>query len=348
MSADWRVGFQSRRLLFLPMDYMESFDWLSRSKIDFGFVVVSEPDDQGFVSLGVSPDFGPAILDREDIPVCAIINPTMPSPKDSPRYPLSRFACLANDETPLPELRRRPLPDAFARIGETIANLIGPDPASLQFGLGNIQQAVLEALASQNRPSNLQIHSGMVSDPILDLIAAGHVPDEPGRITTGVALGTRKLYDLAAKDRRFSFQPVSSTHCHEALASIERFVAINSVIEVDLFGQANAEFIDGKQVSATGGLLNFLRGARASKDGMPILALASTARGGKVSRIVPQLKSHAVSIARTDTRLIVTEHGVADLADLDLDARANALISIADPDHRAGLMRAWDIIREEL
>lgn len=348
MSPDWRAGFEAGRLNFLPKDYVQSFEWLSRTRVDFGFVIVSPPDPQGHVSLGVSPDFAPAILDRPDIPLCAIINPSMPEPKDGPKYSLSRFACIAEDSTPLPELPRKALPPAFAKIGEIIADLIGPEPACLQFGLGNVQQAVLEALAGRKREGNLRIHSGMVSDPVLDLIAAGHIPDLPGQIVTGVALGSPALYELARTDRRFAFRPVSHTHDARILSSIDRFVAINSAIEVDLLGQANAEFLSGQQISATGGLLNFLRGADASAGGLPILALSSTASAGRVSRIVPKLAGPVVSIGRTDTRFVVTEHGMADLTDLDLDGRADVLISIADPAHRSGLEEAWKAIRRGL
>lgn len=345
MSPDWLAGFQAGRMNFLPKDYAQSFEWLCRTKVDFGFVLVSPPDSEGYVSLGISPDFAPAILERSDIPVCAIINPAMPFPRDSLKYPLSRFTCVAEDHTPLPEIPRKPLPQAFARIGEIIADLIGPEPACLQFGLGNVQQAVLEALARRKREDSLRIHSGMISDPVLDLIAAGHIPDVPGQIVSGVALGTRALYERAHTDRRFAFRPVSHTHDHNVLSSLDRLIAINSAIEVDLFGQANAEFLNERQISATGGLVNFLRGAGASAGGMPILALSSTASAGRVSRIVPKLEGPVVSVGRTDTRFIVTEHGVADLSDLDLDARAEMLISIADPAHRSGLTEAWQVIR---
>jgi len=132
------------------------------------------------------------------------------------------------------------------------------------------------------------------------------------------------------------------------LSEIRRFVAINSVLEVDLFGQANAEFLSGCQVSAIGGLVDFLRGAAASEGGMPILALPSSASGGQISRIVPRLDDRAVSIARTDVRYVVTEYGAVNLHGLDINARASALISIADPRHRTDLNEAWKSMRESM
>ena len=117
---------------------------------------------------------------------------------------------------------------------------------------------------------------------------------------------------------------------------------------MDLLGQANAEFIRGRQVSGTGGLTDFLRGARASEGGLGITALVSTAAGGTVSRIVPRLADSAVTVTRADMDIVITEHGAARLRDLDLDARAAALIAIADPAHRDALERAWRDLRQSL
>jgi acyl-CoA hydrolase len=348
LSAELRGNFEIGKVTFRPLHYSDTFDWLMSSPIDAGVVMVSLPDEDGNVSLGVSPDFAPAVLQRDDVPILAIINPNMPRPVDSLTYPLARFECIAFDDSPLPELHEKPVSDTFDRIGRHIAELIGDAPAALQFGLGNVQQAALKALAAKTRPANLRIHSGMVTDSVLELIAAGHVPDERGRITLGVALGTPNLYEHVAKDRRFTFRPVSETHCGRVLSEISRFVAINSVLEVDLFGQANAEFLSGCQVSAIGGLVDFLRGAAASEGGMPILALPSSASGGQISRIVPRLDDRAVSIARTDVRYVVTEYGAVNLHGLDINARASALISIADPRHRTDLNEAWKSMRESM
>jgi acyl-CoA hydrolase len=135
---------------------------------------------------------------------------------------------------------------------------------------------------------------------------------------------------------------VGWTHDIGTLRGIERFVAINSVIEVDLLGQANAEMIGGRQVSSAGGITDFMRGARLSPGGFAIVALPSTARGGTVSRIVPKLDDGAaVSVARGDMELVVTEHGIADLRNKTVDERAQALIAVAAPRHRDELSANW-------
>ena len=133
-----------------------------------------------------------------------------------------------------------------------------------------------------------------------------------GRMVCTAAIGTRKVYDFAASCPDLAFAPVSHTHDPGVMAAIPNLVAINSVLAVDLMGEANAEMLDGRQVSGTGGLLDFVRGARLSRGGRSILALPSTAAGGKVSRIVPKLgERDIVSCPRADADIVVTEHGIA-------------------------------------
>ena len=160
------------------------------------------------------------------------------------------------------------------------------------------------------------------------------------------ALG-RRVYDWAASRNDLRFAPVSYTHDVRVLAQIDRFVAINSVLAVDLSGQANAEMLHGRQVSGTGGLLDFVRGARLARAGRSILALPSTAGGA--SRIVPRLdeENHVVSLPRADADIVVTEHGIARLRDRSLDERAQALIGVADPAARDALANAWDALRSK-
>jgi acyl-CoA hydrolase len=149
------------------------------------------------------------------------------------------------------------------------------------------------------------------------------------------------VYDWAGRCSDLRFAPVSYTHDVRVIAQIDRFVAINSVVAIDLSGQANAEMVNGRQVSGTGGLLDFVRGAHLSEGGRSILALPSTA-GGKASRIVARLgERDIVSCPRADADIVVTEHGIAHLRDKSIDERAEALIAIADPAFRDELADQW-------
>ena len=340
MPPDFRASFEAGRTRLLPLAYSQAWSWLCEAPLDGGVVMVSPPDRDGRVSLGVSPDFAPAILARRNVPLLAIINPHMPSPPRSVLVPLERFALAAEDARPLVEILPSALPPAFEAIAKHIAGLI-EEGDTLQFGLGNVQQAVLTALAGRR---GLRIHSGMISDPVQGLMDA----DPDLSIATGIAVGTAAFYSRLTDAQNVRFLPVSETHMLDRLAAIPRFTAINSLIEIDLFGQANAEFIGGRQVSGLGGLADFLRGARLSPGGKGITALASTAQKGAVSRIVPRLSGTAVSLSRTELDIVVTEHGVAHLKDRDIDARADALIAIADPAHRAMLAEEWGRIRRQM
>jgi len=219
------------------------------------------------------------------------------------------------------------------------------DGSVLQFGLGTLQSAVLTALKDRR---NLRIHSGMVSDPVSTLLDCGAIADQQRSIKTGVAIGTAPLYEKLSQDSRVEFAPVSYTHAIETLRQIDNFHAINSVIEVDLFGQANGEYFGDTQISGAGGLVDFLRGAALSKNGKPIIALPSTAKRRTISRIVSKLTAPSISIARADTHFVATEHGIADLRSCTIDQRAQRLIAIAHPDHRGTLEQEWQTLRNAL
>lgn len=344
ISPALRPSFEAGRTQFLPLSYTQSTAWLSRAEIDGGVVMVTPPDEAGLVSLGVSADFSTLILERPDIPVLGLINQAMRAPVHGPKIPIDRFSMIAETDTPLVQVPEATLPSTFEQIGQNIAGLCA-DGDTLQFGLGNVQQAVLKALKDHK---DLRIHAGMVSNPLVELLDQGALAEDYGAITTGVAIGTDALYDRVVLEDRILFAPVTYTHALSTLAALPRFKAINSCIEVDLFGQANAEFINGRQISGTGGLVDFLRGAREAEDARGVLALASTAKKGALSRIVPRLPQDATSIARADVDTVVTEHGVAELKHKTIEQRAAALIAIADPAFQDHLAAQWFEIRKGL
>lgn len=342
--ADLRESFEAGKTQFRPQHYTHSYDDFLTRRCDAAIAMVTPPDAQGQVSLGVSVDFTLAVMADETVPVIGLINEAMPEPADTARFPASRLWRVAHCDTPLVQMPMVDLPSVFDAIGANIAGLVR-DGDTLQFGLGNVQQAVLGAL---NGHKKLRVYSGMVSDPLVGLLDAGAIMEDAGAVTTGVAVGTRAIYERAAEDKRFRFRSVRYTHHISKLGTIPNLRAINSIIDVDLFGQANAEFIQGRQVSGIGGLVEFLRGAAASDGGTPITALASTARKGSISRIVLRLPQDATSVGRHDMGVVVTEHGVADLRGRTLDERAAALIEIADPSFQDKLSNGWDDLRHAM
>jgi len=245
-----------------------------------------------------------------------------------------------DSDVPPVTLPAAPVGPAEAAIAGHVATLV-PDGATLQTGIGTIPDAVLTRLTGHR---DLGLHSGVIGEGFVTLMRSGAVTHarksiDPGMGITNTAFGDAALREWLAGAPALRFMPARYTHACGVIARQERMVTINSVLEVDLLGQVNAERIAGRRVGGTGGLAEFSRGAMAAPGGTAILALRAVDRSGTRSRIVSRVNS--VTLARTDTDIVVTEYGVARLRGLEEGARARALIAIAHPDHRESLERAW-------
>ena len=201
-------------------------------------------------------------------------------------------------------------------------------------GIGAIPMAILAALGDRN---DLGMHGGLIDDGGMALIEAGNVTGarktvDPGKHVAGLALGSERLHEWLAGRPDVVFAGADHTHELGVIRRIDNFVSVNSAVEVDLFGQVNAEVAGGRQISGTGGAVDFMRGARASQGGRSIVAMNATARGGTVSRIVPRVEM--ATALRTDVDVVVTEFGVAELGTGTVEERVAALIAIAHPDFR--------------
>lgn len=338
LTPEWRDSFAAGRLAFSPLTYTQVWRRLSERGFDAGVFTVAPPGADGRCSLGVAADFSPAVFERTRFRI-GLIHAGMPAARDGPTVPLEAFDTVVEVGTPLPGYGAGVIDAVSAAIAARVASLI-PDNATVQTGLGKIGVATLAALSDRR---GMRVHSGMVTEPLIELLDR----DAVDAVTTGVALGSSALYARVADDPRLRFRPVGETHAISTLAAIPRFVAVNSAIEVDLFGQVNAEWMDGRQISGAGGLIDFLRGAWASAGGVPVVALPASARADTLSRIVPRL-SCPPSVGRGDPVVVVTEHGVADLRGLSIDARAQALIAVASPAQRDALADDWSAMRRAM
>ena len=329
-----RRGVAAGTVAVLPMHYTQIWRHLSAAKaIDVAFVQVSPPDRTGQFGLGIAADFTPAVL-ASGARMVGVVNPAMPRVPSAPAIPRERFAAIVEADTPLVSYDCGSIGPEIEAIAKQIVSAI-PDGATLQLGLGKLQSAVLAALEGRR---GLGFHAGMISDGMLLHRAAGTFSRG---IKTGVAIGSRTLYDAMAVSDDLEFRPVGETHALASLVSIPRLVAVNSVLEVDLFGQANADTRDGRPISGHGGMLDFMRGAAASREGRSFLALPATVRGGQ-SRIRPRFPAGTpVTVPRSDVDMVVTEYGIASLRDASLAERAARLIAIAAPQHREALARTW-------
>jgi 4-hydroxybutyrate CoA-transferase len=336
------------RVRFLPLHYSGIWQYLSTLAVDLALIQASRPDERGQCSLGVSVHFVPAVLERARL-VVAEVNAAMPKPARSYGVPYQRLDHVVETERPLLMLASGEPADDTRRIGENVASLVA-DGDTIQIGIGKVPAAVLTALRNHR---DLGLHGGMVADQVADLHAAGIMTGakkshDRGLMVCTAAIGTARVYNWAGTCPELEFAPVSYTHDVRVIAQIDNFVAINSVLSVDLTGQANAEMLGGSQVSGTGGLLDFVRGARLSSGGRSILALPATAAGGGASRIVPRLGDcDVVSCPRADADIVVTEHGIAHLRDKSTDERAEALIAIAAPAFRDQLASDWHALRKK-
>ena len=226
-------------------------------------------------------------------------------------------------------------------IGRHVAALV-PDGATVQVGIGAIPQAVLEALDGHR---DLALHSLLV-DAGVGLVERGVVTCSAkrlhrGRMDIAEAMGTRRLFDFVRDNDRVNMESSEFVHDPDVIARLDRFVSINSALEIDLTGQVTAETLGGRQVAGIGGQFDFVLGASRSRGGASIIALPSTSRDGEASRIVARLGAGAaVTTPRYVADWVVTEQGAAKLKGRGERERAAAMIAVAHPRFREELERA--------
>ena len=251
---------------------------------------------------------------------------------------------IVEKDEPLIELQPPKIGETEHKIGEYVASLIH-DGDTLQLGIGAIPDAVLSFLGDKK---DLGIHSEMFSDGVVDLARKGVITNkkktiDQGKFVSCFLMGTKKLYDFVNNNPDVLMERVDYTNDPFVVAKIDNIISINSAMQVDLMGQVNAEMIGYKQFSGVGGQVDFVRGASRAKGGKAIIAMPSTAGHGKISKIVPLLdEGAAVTTSRNDVDYIITEFGIAPLKGRTLRQRAIALIKIAHPDFREGLIAEFE------
>jgi acyl-CoA hydrolase len=308
--------------------------------VDIALIQVSPPDTHGFCTLGISVDIAQAVLEHSSI-VIAQINEHMPRTHGDGFIHVDKIDFGVIHNTPLPEYHGPKLSSIHTAIGNNVASLI-EDGATLQMGIGAIPDAVLHSLTNHK---HLGIHTEMFSDGIIPLVEKGIIDGSnkkvhPGKVVTGFAMGTQKLYDFVDDNPAIVFLDIAYINDTNVIRRNPKVTAINSAIEVDLTGQICADSIGSSIYSGVGGQMDFIRGASLSQGGKPIIALPSMTNRGE-SRIVNMLKPGAgVVTTRAHAHYIVTEYGIADMFGKNIKQRCKALIEIAHPDHREELERA--------
>lgn len=303
--------------------------------LDVVVAQVSEPDREGFCSLGVSGSYLDWALGAAPLLILHV-NPAMPRSFGC-RVKLSDAAFVVSERVELVEHASRPPDDVSRAIATHVASLV-PHGATLQIGLGSVPESLVEMLADGD-VGELAFW-GMATDGIAALDAAGKLRSSHGPVVHAVdVLGTRIIFDWIHSNDRFRLVGYGTGVSPAVIGQVARFVSINSAVEIDLHGNANLEAIGAKQIGGIGGAFDFVEGARRASGGLSILALPSTTRDRKMSRIVPRLRDVPHSIPRTSVQYVVTEYGVVDLSTLSTHARAEALIGLAAPEFQNEL---WD------
>jgi len=296
-------------LEILPVAYSQLGPLIRSKKIgcDVVMVQVSPPNARGEYSLGLGVEYLAAALEGARA-VIAEVNDRVPWTYTEPLLKGSNFA-LTVKTSRAPVYMSYRLDDLARKIASHAAQFI-PDSAVLECGIGNLPNAVLAALSNRR---GLSVHSGLIPDAVTAL--------ELRSCVGGALMGSQRLFDWARDNRSLRLCSSDITHGAATLAGLERFVAINSAVEVDLTGQVNGEVAAGSYVGAVGGALDFIRAANQSSGGVSIVALPA-------SRIVERL-SGPVSIPRSEAGVFVTEKGAADLRGCSLRERERRLRAIS-------------------
>jgi acyl-CoA hydrolase len=335
----------------VPCHYREIEDLITTGhiRVDAVLIQVAPADTDGYYSLGATVDYAAVAAEQARV-VLVEVNANMPRTSSSRSLHLPRDLCtfLAISAPSSRSLHRsrvaasvttsraladspvRPATSAERAVAENVAVFV-PSGATIQLGVGALADAIARELRGRR---DLRVRSGLVGDWLVDLDEAGALADSPGSCVTGIALGTDRLYKFLNDSAKVRMAPVDEQLAPAALAQCDPYVAMNSAIEVDLHGQVSAEVVGGRYVGAVGGQVGFFRAARQARSGLAIVPLAATNADGTASRIVPAV-SGPVTTPQSDVDLVITEFGAADLRGTSYRERAERLIAVAAPQHRA-------------
>lgn len=328
---------------FTPMQMSQLDRYYKAHGVDVLLTQVTPPDEHGNVSMGVSVDYCRNIVDHAGI-VIAQVNRNMPWLSGDAVVPVEKIHWFVEHDEPIGEIpEATKVSETDVAIANHIATLIR-DGDTIQTGVGAVPDTVLSLLSNHR---DIGIHTELASTGVMRMMEKGVITNakktlDQGKVVATLLGGTREFYDYVDHNPDFVMRKVSYVNTPLIIAQQKNICAMNSALQVDLFGQVCADMMGAKQFSGVGGQLDFLRGAAMAEGGRSIICLPSTAAKGTVSRIVPHLSAGAcVTDTRYDVMYVVTEYGIADLWGKTNKQRAKALIEIAHPKFREELERAY-------
>jgi itaconate CoA-transferase len=308
--------------------------------VDVCITMVSPMDESGYFSFGTANDFTSTAARTARV-LLVEVNRDMPRVFGDSLLHISEVDALVENHTTIPDFPSGEISPQIDKIGKIISEMV-PDGATLQMGIGSLPNAVAKYLDNH---SDLGIHSEVFGPGMVDLIKKGVINGKrktlkPRKHVFTVAQGDQEMLRFMDNNPACESYPCSYTNDPAVIAKNDRMISINSLLQVDLLGQCNAEFLSGHQYSGTGGQLDFVRGAFASKEGKSILAFNSTAKDGTISRVVDRLDPGVmVTTPRMDTHFLVTEYGTVNLKGKSTRERALGIIDIAHPNFREYLLQ---------
>jgi acyl-CoA hydrolase len=337
-----RAGGQQGWVDTLASNFSELPDLIRRglTPADVVFSLASPMDEHGYFSLSLGADYTMAAVERARVVVLEV-NPNVPFAHGNCHVHVSQVAAVVESEAPLAEVGLPTIGPVHQAIGRHVADMI-EDGSTLQIGYGSIPDAVVMQLKHKRE---LGVHTEMMGDGLLSLIECGAVTNRsktylPGKSIATFALGSAKLYRYMHRNPGFEMHPVDFTNDPGLAARNDKLISVNATLQIDLFGQCGSESLGPVPYSGTGGQTDFVRAANRSVGGKSFIVLPSTAKEGRISRIVATLEPGTlVTTSKNDVNYVVTEYGVAQLRGKTMRERARALIAIAHPDFRGELQQ---------
>jgi len=333
VGSDTREAIKKGKAQYIPISIAHLPRLIENENIPFNvaLIQVSPPDKNGFVSLGVSVDITrSAVLKAKT--VIAEVNPNMPYTHGDSLIPVNRINAFVEVNTPVIEYLHKPADAIGEKIARYVARIIHDD-STLHTGIGRIPNEMLKYLTNRK---NLSIHSDVITEPVIDLIAKEVIT---GPIVTSYCMGTQALYRLIDRNTQFAFHPIDYICRPDVISGINRLVSVTQAFSIDLMGQACADQFGGEFYGGLSAQPEFIRAAALSAGGKSIICLASTTDDGKASRILPLLREgEGVTIPRSEVHYVITEYGSAYLYCKSIQEKALALIEIAHPDFRPWLL----------
>lgn len=314
---------------------------------DVAMFQVAPMDEHGYFNFGPSASHLAAVCEKSKV-IIVEVNKNMPRCLGGMEESIhiSKVDMIVEGENPtIAELGGA----AATEVDEAVAKLIVeeiPDGACLQLGIGGMPNAVGSLIAKSDL-KDLGVHTEMYVDAFVDIAKAGKINGtkkniDKGRQTYAFAAGTKKLYDYLNNNPECMSCPVSYTNDVRSISALDNFMSINNAVDIDIFGQVNAESAGTRHISGAGGQLDFVLGAYLSKGGKSFICCSSTFKtktGELKSRIVPTLSNGSiVTDTRANIHYLVTEYGKVCLKGLSTWEKAEAIISVAHPDFRDQLI----------